>query len=161
MTTTRCTQLLLPLLFPLLALPAAAQQPTPPPQVGVAARATAHAERRAEKRKEVADRLARPVRVQGPLPLPVALANANALIASGKPAGGSCDGKDTCTLRLSPPPGQILVVTAVWSATVVRCDDLTTSTPANGAPISVAWRCEHELTVQGLGAGYAGFTIAK
>jgi hypothetical protein len=100
-------------------------------------------------------RPARPIELRAPLPLPVTLQ------AGGKPAGGSCKAAEACTLEWKTRVGETVVVTSVWAATKVQCDDLTMSTPGSGAPIAVAWRCEHQLIVQGPGAGYAGYVVGK
>ncbi len=78
-------------------------------------------------------------------------------LSSGAPAGESCSTGKSCTLRLQPPAGQVVVVTAVWSATRVECDGVRSATPPNGAPIAPGWRCARELVVEGPGAGYVGF----
>jgi hypothetical protein len=80
---------------------------------------------------------------------------------SGKPAGGACPGPDSCELKFTPPENEVLVLTAVWSATKLQCDDATAASPRGGAPIAPGWRCERRLLVEGPGAGWTGFTTAK
>jgi hypothetical protein len=53
------------------------------------------------------------------------------------------------------------VVTAVWSASRVQCDDLSTRSPPNGDVIAPWWRCRRQLVIEGPGAGYAGFKVAE
>lgn len=119
------------------------------------------AQRRAERQKEKADKPPKPMELKGPFPLPVEVQNPSAPVTAGKPAGAACPSTDACTLKLTPKLGEVLVVTAVWSATKVQCDDLTTASPRTGAPMTVAWRCERQFVVEGPGAGYAGFMVGK
>ncbi len=109
--------------------------------------ATARAERRAEQRS----RDARPVTVQGPLPV----------LVGGAPLGGACPKETACTLRATAAEQQVVVVTSVWGASAVRCDDVALATPPGGTPIAPWWRCTRELVVEGPGAGYAGFRAAR
>ena len=109
---------------------------------------------------------ARPMDIHGPLPLPVEVKNLSDLASggtrgNGKPAGGACAASEKCQLRLNPPTGQALIVTAVWSATKVTCDETSTATPPNGAPIAPGWRCEQSFSAEGQGAGYAGYLVSK
>lgn len=117
------------------------------------------AQRRAER---FGDRPAKLIELHGPLPLPVQVANpAPAAIVAGPPAGAACKPNEECSLEFKPRTPQVLIVTAVWGASKVQCDDLTTATPGNGAPINVAWRCERQLLLQGTGAGYAGYLAPR
>lgn len=145
--------------------------------LGAEARATARAVRRAEREALRLDPVARqtaraahgaedeervqPVEIRDPVPLPVEVRNVGALPAPGKPAGGACAGTDVCTLRATANVREVLVVTAVWSATRIQCDDLVAASPANGAVISPWWRCQRGLLVEGPGAGFAGFVVVQ
>lgn len=113
----------------------------------------AYATARAERRADQHSRDARPVTVQGPLPLPV--------LAGGAPLGGACPKDSACTLHATAAEQQVVVVTAVWGASSVRCDDVALATPPGGTPIAPWWRCARELVVEGPGAGYAAFRAAR
>jgi hypothetical protein len=106
--------------------------------------------------RSVEDRV-RPVEVFAPLPVPVHIQNSNALGIGGTPVGESCASGKPCTLRLTPPAGKVIVLTGVWSASTVRCDNVMSAAPPSGAPIAPWWRCERDLYVEGNGAGYVGF----
>ena len=95
----------------------------------------------------------RGVEIQAPLPMPVAL--------GGSPAGESCPSGESCTLTAKPPEGQVLVVTAVWSASKIECDGVSAAAPPGGAVVSPWWRCAEHFSATGAGAGYLGFLIAK
>lgn len=110
--------------------------------------ATARAERRDERARD-----ARPVTVQGPLPLPV--------LVGGPPLGGACPKDATCTLRAAAADQRAVVVTAIWGASAVRCDDVALAVPPGGVPIAPWWRCTRELIVEGPGAGYAAFLAPR
>lgn len=127
------------------------------------ARATHKAEKRAQKEAERAQKPPKLMELGKPLPLPVVVTNPSpsTTIAAGKPAGANCPETEACELKFTPAAGEALILTAVWSATKVQCDDLTMATPRNGAPIAPGWRCESRLSVQGAGAGYAGFRISR
>lgn len=124
------------------------------------ARQTARAVRE-EEQHERALKYPQPVEVRQPMPLPVELRNANALCGGGRPIGAICQGTESCTLQHAPAPREVVVLTAVWSARRITCDDLTSASPANGAAISPWWRCERQLVVEGPGAGYTGFVVLK
>ena len=115
--------------------------------------ATARAERRAQRMAERKDKPARGVVLEQPLPLPVAV--------GGAPHGGACPADKACTLQAAPPSGQVLVVTAAWGASSVRCDGVALALPPGGAPIAPWCRCERELVLEGAGAGYAAFATAN
>jgi len=113
----------------------------------------AYATARAERRGDQNARDARPVTVRGPLPLPV--------LVGGAPLGGACPKETSCTLRATASEQQVVVVTAVWGATSIRCDDATLATPPGGMPIAPWWRCTRDFAIEGAGAGYAGFLAAR
>jgi len=113
----------------------------------------AYATARAERRGEQGARDARPVTVHGPLPLPV--------LVGGAPLGGACPKETACTLRATAPEQQVVVVTSVWGASTVRCDDVALATPPGGVPIAPWWRCTRELVIEGPGAGYAAFLATR
>ena len=92
--------------------------------------------------------------IRQPIPLPV-------VVQSGKPEGGACPRGGVCSLVLEPAAGEAVVVTAVWSAETIECDDTVSSTPAGGQPIAPGWRCEKRFSIKGKGAGYTAYTIAK
>jgi len=131
------------------------------PLKGPEARATRKAERWAQKEAELAHKPPKPMELRKPLPLPVEVTNPSTTVIGGKPAGAVCAETESCELNFTPAAGEALILTAVWSATKVQCDDLTSATPRNGTPIALWWRCERRLVVQGLGAGYAGFRVAR
>ncbi len=106
-----------------------------------------------EERRAQRDQARRGVEVQGPLPLPVAV--------GGAPRGASCPAGETCTLRLTPPDGQVVVLTAVWAASKIECDGVAAASPPGGAVASPWWRCGESLSVAGKDAGYLGFLTAK
>lgn len=137
-------------------LPAAADPPT-----GPEARATRKAERWARREAELAQKPPRPMELRKPLPLPVEVTNPSTTVIGGKPAGAACVETESCELNFTPAAGEALILTAVWSATKVQCDDLTSAAPRNGTPIAPWWRCERRLLVQGPGAGYAGFRVTR
>jgi hypothetical protein len=118
-------------------------------------RAQWQAERRARHRKDDENRPPRPIEIRAPLPLPVKMGPV------GKPAGGACAKGESCTLELTPSSGEVLVVTAVWSADEIQCDEIKSSTPPGGQPISPQWRCERLFRARGTGAAYTGFTVAE
>jgi hypothetical protein len=148
-----------------LAGASAASEVGPPPQ-DPAARATWVIERREEIRRQHDERRRTPAsarataraleraerRAQRPLPAAVA-------IPSGDPVGAACPRRETCALRFDPPAGKAVVITAVWSAQTVRCDDATSATPAGGDPIHPWWRCRRALYVSGPGAGYTAVLV--
>jgi hypothetical protein len=53
----------------------------------------------------------------------------------------------------------VVVVTAVWSATRLQCDDAVMASPAGGAVIAPWFTCRRHLLVEGAGAGYTGFVL--
>lgn len=114
------------------------------------------AERKARRAGRGKDEKVRPMDIRGPLPLPVRVEG-----AGGPPVGEACPGEAACSLRLTPPAGRAAVITAVWSATRVECDGVSSATPRNGAPVAPWWRCEQRLVIEGPGAGYVGFLTAK
>lgn len=101
------------------------------------------------------------VEIRNPIPLPVEVRNAGGLIAAGKPAGGACPSNDACTLTATTSVREVLVVTALWSATRVECDGVVAASPENGAPIAPWWRCQRHFTIEGPGAGYTGFLVVQ
>lgn len=134
-------------------------------------------ERRAKEGPDK-DKRVKSFELHGPIPLPVEVTNwsgsssapaaaaavggsAGSTRAGGKPAGGACAPNDKCQLRMNPPNGEVLIVTAVWSAAKVVCDDVSTATPPSGAPIAPGWRCEQTFSAEGQGAGYAGYLVSK
>jgi hypothetical protein len=117
------------------------------------ARETARAARREEARE-----FPQAVALHDPVPLPVEIVNPLPLWA-GSAVGGSCSGAEPCTLRFDPGPREVVVVTAVWSATRLQCDDAVMATPSNGAVIAPWHTCRRRLLVEGAGAGYAGFVL--
>jgi hypothetical protein len=121
-------------------------------QMSPAARETARAERKIERERA---KPARGVEVRGPFPLPVDVKPA------GRPAGATCPSAAPCQLKVTPPVGEVLVVTAAWSATKMQCDGVVSATPPNGAPVAPGWRCTQQFTIEGPGAGYTGYLIAK
>jgi hypothetical protein len=125
-------------------------------QQNVEMRATIQAARREERRD-----IAQAVELRDPLPLPVEVRNPGALFVSGKPLGAVCPGTDVCLLRATANAHEVLIVTAVWSATRIQCDSFTSGSPANGAVIAPWWRCQRELIVEGPGAGYTGFAVIQ
>ena len=110
------------------------------------ARATRRAEMQEERRQRQAEMRENmpPVRMElsQPLPLPIEVKNPRALVGGGKPAGGVCPGSDSCTLSLAPAAGEVIVVTAVWSATKIECDGVKGASPPNGEAVAPWWRCE-------------------
>ena len=97
------------------------------------ARATRRAEMQEERRRRQAEMRENmpPVRMELSqlLPLPIEVKNPRALVGGGKPAGGVCPGSDSCTLSLAPAAGEVIVVTAVWSATKIECDGVKGASP--------------------------------
>jgi len=108
---------------------------TPP-----AARATERARERAERRA---------LRPQPPA----------AAIPDGEPVGGACPPRQVCELHLDAPAGKVILVTALWSAQRVRCDDAAGASPGDGSPVHPWWRCRRALSISGPGAGYTGVLI--
>lgn len=145
--------------------------------LGPEARATARAARRMEREAMRLDPVARqtaraardaedeeraqPVEIRDPIPVPVEVRNVGDLTAPGKPAGGACAGSDACTLRVAANVREVIVVTAVWAATRIQCDDLVTASPATGAVIAPWWRCRRALLVEGPGAGFTAFVVTE
>jgi hypothetical protein len=117
------------------------------------ARETARAARREEAREQ-----SQAVALRDPIPLPVEIVNSVPLWA-GSAVGGSCGGGEPCTLRFEPSPREVVVVTSVWSATRLQCDDAVTASPAGGAVIAPWFTCRRRLLVEGPGAGYTGFVL--
>ncbi len=96
----------------------------------------------------------RPVVLRDPVPLPVR----QALPPGGEPAGRSCPGKDPCKIDFEVPAGRVLVVSALWSASAVRCDDTSLgASPSGGEAIAPWWHCEESLSLTGTEAGFAGY----
>jgi len=121
---------------------AAAQPPTPGPEAQATMRA---------RQKEWAEKLAKSTWWRRSSPAPM----------SGKPAGGVCPSTDSCQLTFSPPNGEMVIVTSVWSATKLQCDGVASATPRGGSPIAPMWRCEERVLVEGPGAGWTGFLVTK
>jgi len=134
---------------------AAQEQPMDPTQ-----RAAAIATRRAERDSNRTQRLpSRPVTLRAPLPLPVTVD----LPVGGAPAATSCPVAKSCRVAYSVPAGQLLVVTGLWSATEIRCDDTSLgATPPNGRPVAPWWHCSSSLAFAGgPGAGFVGYLFAR
>ncbi|MBI4516041.1 MAG: hypothetical protein HY699_09535 [Deltaproteobacteria bacterium] len=144
--------------------PGLAQEQVPEPEARATQRAVERAERRRLRLNPQAGTQTRdpqPVELRDPLPLPVELRNLAALLATGKPVGEACPGSEPCVLKLTPAVREVVVITSVWSAAKVECDDLKTSSPSNGTPIAPWWSCKRQLLIEGPGAGYTGFVVIK
>ncbi len=141
--------------FATAAGPALAQAPS---REEIDIRAAAVAARRAERDAARAERLpSRPVVIREPLPLPVRETQP----PGGEPAGKSCPATESCKVEYRVPSGRILVVTALWSATDVRCDQATLgATPAGGKVIAPGWQCETFLSFVGKAAGFTGYLFS-
>ncbi|MBI4518341.1 MAG: hypothetical protein HY699_21280 [Deltaproteobacteria bacterium] len=127
-----------------------------------AARRSERRKTKGERKKEKGkDKPPKVFELHGPLPLPVTVQNPSVPQLGGKPVGGACPAGQACQLKATPNAGEVLVLSAVWSATKVQCDEVSTATPANGAPIAPGWRCERLLLIEGTGAGYTAFAVAK
>jgi hypothetical protein len=124
--------------------------------IDVVARETIRAARR-----EQSHQMQQAVEIRNPIPLPVEVRNTGALVAAGKPAGGTCPAGESCKLTATPNVREVLVVTAVWSATRVECDGAVSASPPGGAPIAPWWRCQQRFAVEGPGAGYTGFVAVQ
>ena len=124
--------------------------------IDVVARETIRAARR-----EHSHQMEQAVEIRDPLPLPVEVRNAGALVPAGRPAGGACPTGESCKLAATPSVREVLVVTAVWSATRVECDGAVSTSPAGGAPIAPWWRCQQRFALEGPGAGYTGFIVVQ
>jgi len=122
------------------------------------ARAVAVATRRAARdlhRSQNAP--SRPMTLREPIPLPVV----PSVPPGGDAAGKSCPTEESCKIDYAVPAGRILVVTALWSATDVRCDQAALgNSPANGQVIAPSWHCSRSLALEGRGAGFAGYLFA-
>jgi hypothetical protein len=148
------------------------EQGNSPPAARATQRAADRAERRAGMdvvaretiragRREEMHQVEQAVEIRNPVPLPVEIRNPGGLVAAGKPAAGACPTNESCKLAATPNVREVLVVTAIWSATRVECDGVVASSPSNGAPIAPWWRCQQRFTVEGPGAGYTGFMIVQ
>ncbi len=122
------------------------------------ARAAENAKRRAERDASRAQRLpSRPFVLRDPLPLPVKPVRP----PGGAPASQSCPPDKNCTFDYVVPPGQVLVVTALWSTMEGKCDEAVLGpTPPNGDAIAPLWHCARLLRLTGTGAGFAGYLHA-
>ena len=80
-------------------------------------------------------------------------------IPDGEPVGGACPPRQVCELHLDAPAGKVILVTALWSAQRVRCDDAAGASPGDGSPVHPWWRCRRALSISGPGAGYTGVLI--
>jgi len=116
-------------------------------------RAERRAAREARRHERGETGRSRDVAIQGSIPLP--------LVQGGMPAGETCPAGESCTLRLTPPASQVLVVTAVWSATGIECDGVKAGPTPGTAVVSPWWRCGAGFSLTGPGAGYLGFLTAK
>jgi hypothetical protein len=118
-------------------------------------RAKAMATRRAERdlhRSQNAP--SRPMTLREPIPLPVV----PGVPPGGEPAGRACPNEESCKIEYAVPAGRTLVVTALWSAAQVRCDQAALgSSPATGQVIAPLWNCNQSLAFEGRGAGFAGY----
>jgi hypothetical protein len=121
-----------------------------------AAREAMKAARREETRE-----YAQAVEIRDPVPLPVEVRNPAASFLAGKPAGDSCPGNDECQLQTQVSVREVLIVTAVWSATKAECDHISLATPNTAVPIAPWWACRRSFRVEGPGAGYSGFTVTQ
>ncbi len=121
---------------------ALAEPPTPGPEAQATMRA---------RQKEWAEKLAHSTWWRRSSPAPM----------SGKAAGGACPSAEPCQLTFSPPNGQMVIITSVWSATKIQCDGVAAATPRGGTPIAPLWRCEERVLVEGPGAGWTGFLVTK
>lgn len=127
-------------------------------QEEIEARAVAVATRRAARDLHRAQNApSRPFTLREPIPLPVV----PKVPPGGEPAGKSCPSEESCKIEYAVPAGRILVVTALWSAAEVRCDQATLgSSPANGQVIAPSWHCSRSLAFEGRGSGFAGYLFA-
>ena len=123
-----------------------------------AAREEALAAKRAERDAMRAERLpSRPVTLRNPVPLPVTVTQP----PGGVAAGESCAKSKPCTVQYSVPANRTLVVTALWSAQKIRCDNAKLdSTPSDGQLVSPLWHCTKSLEFEGKGAGFTGYFFA-
>jgi hypothetical protein len=140
------------LVLPVFASPSPAQGPS---QEELEIRAQALATRRAERDAARAERMpSRPIVLRGPIPLPI---EPNRPLG-GLPAGKSCPAEETCDVAYAVPTGKILVVSGLWSATAVRCDQAALgSTPGSGQVVAPWWHCSQSLAFSGKGAGFTGY----
>ncbi len=121
-------------------------------------RAAAVATRRAERDQHRAENApSRPMTLRDPVPLPVL----QSLPPGGEAAGKSCPANESCKVEYAVPQGRILVVSAIWSAADVRCDQAHLgATPPAGQVIAPWWHCTRALAFEGKGAGFAGYLFA-
>ncbi len=136
--------------------PALAQQPVSQEEMEI--RAKAIATRRAERDASRAERLpSRPIVLREPIPLPVQ----QILPPGGAPVAQSCPAAKPCKIEYAVPPGRILVVSALWSASDVHCDQATLgATPPSGEAISPWWHCRKSLSFTGKAAGFTGYLFS-
>lgn len=118
----------------------------------------AMATRRAERDLRRAEHgPSRPVTLRDPIPLPVV----QSAPPGGEAAGRSCPSTESCSVEYAVPSGKVLVVTALWSATNVRCDGASVgSSPPAGQVIAPWWQCKNTLAFAGQGAGFSGYLFA-
>lgn len=121
-------------------------------------RAKALATRRAERDAARAERLpSRPIVLREPIPLPVQ----QVLPPGGTPAGQSCPAAEPCKVEYPVPSGRTLVVSALWSATEVRCDQTKLgASPPSGEVVAPWWHCKKSLSFTGKAAGFTGYLFS-
>jgi len=126
-----------------------------PSQEELEIRAQAMATRRAERDAARAERRpSRPIVLREPIPLPVEQNRP----PGGPPAGQSCPVEETCDVEYTVPNGKVLVVSGLWAADKVKCDQATLgSTPGNGQVVAPWWHCTKSLAFRGKGAGFTGY----